>query len=189
MKRLFCTLVVLLVGLVSPVVAQTALAPAHFEYDDAAVHFKPSADFQRTYEHADFAYNELSALTPIASWIRPSADPHGQRTIILAMRSYPTGISLEQWSQQAQTDIRSQIDRSMIRTLATTRTANGMPALFIRVYYGEGFTSSVQYGYIVSDGVRGILLTISALAGTMSEEDARNALKDFSVVLYPVNRR
>lgn len=188
MKRfLLCAALALFSVAAAPAAAQST--PNKLAYDDPAIHFQAPAGYLRIYEHAPFTFDEISQLTPVAAWGMPASDPHNQRTITLSMRAFPGGVSLDDWVTSAQNAIRGSIESSLVRILDHTRTPNGMPAALIKVSYGEGFTSSVQYGYEVSDGARGILLTISALVGTMSEDDAKAALKDFSVVLYPVNRR
>jgi hypothetical protein len=108
--------------------------------------------------------------------------------IQLSMESYPGRPNVDSWDTSYENELREQIEGVFVRGKEHTRLSNGMPALFMDVSYGEGFTSRKQFLYIWSDGARGIALSITGALGDISADDAKKALAEASAVLYPLER-
>ena len=108
--------------------------------------------------------------------------------ITIQMESFPGRPNIDQWDTSYENELREQIDGVFVRGKTRTALKNGMPAMFLEVAFGEGFTSRKQFAYIWSDGERGIALTMTGALGDISADDAKKALAEATAVLYPIYR-
>ena len=180
--NLFGALALSLAALTTPSPAPTPAGT----FDDAAMHFVPPAGYRR----APFAVPDLDSvdkLTVVAGYVR-NAGKEDSRTIVIAMRPF-AGRSTTEWESALENDLRAQIDGLFVSRKTAVRLSNGMPAYFIKLAYGSGFSSMQQFGYAVFDGRRGIWISESGRLSEISEDEAKDALKDLAIVVYPAYRR
>ncbi|GAC1500230.1 MAG: hypothetical protein NVS1B14_04050 [Vulcanimicrobiaceae bacterium] len=155
-----------------------------FAYDDPAMHFAaPSAYFRAQMPPVNI--EGVSHLTPVAAYVR-NYGKEDQRTIVVSMRPFIGPPS--EWETMAENELRTLINGVFVRSKQETQLSNRMPAYWMKVIYGEGFGSMQQYLYAVTDGRRGITVSVSGRLGEITESEAKDALKDLSVVLYPYGR-
>lgn len=152
-------------------------------YNDASMHFVAPAVYQRAPFQAPVVDQDTEKLVVVAGYTRDRGQQN-QRTIVVAMRAF-SGRSTADWESALENDLRAQIDGLFISRKTFVRLSNGMPAYFIKLAYGEGFSSMQQYGYAVFDGRRGIWISESGRLGEISEDESKEALKDLAVVVYP----
>jgi hypothetical protein len=151
-------------------------------FDDPSIHFVPPPGFVKINAPAP----ELSDnLTPVAGYIK-NAGHQDALLLTISMRDYQGG-GTDGWESAAEQDLRAQIDGALVKKTNTT-LHNGMPAYFLKVQYGDGFDSMLQFGYAVFDGRRGIYVAIGGHVGSVDENSAKEALKDLAVVVYPRGR-
>lgn len=180
----------LLGALALSVAALTAPSPAPTPsgaYDDPAMHFSAPAAYRRAPFAAPVIDQDTEKLTVVAGYTR-DAGTASQRVIVLAMRSFK-GRNSADWESAVENDLRQQIPDLFVSRKSEAHLSNGMPAYFMKLSYGEGFSSMQQYGYAVFDGRRGIWISVSGHLGAIDENEAKAALADLSVVLYPAYRR
>lgn len=176
----------LLGALALSVAALTTPSPAATpdgSYDDASIHFVAPAAYQRAPFKAPVIDADTEKLTVVAGYTRDRGHEN-QRTIVLAMRAF-SGRTTADWESALENDLRAQIDGLFISKKTFVRLRNGMPAYFIKLAYGEGFSSMQQFGYAVYDGRRGIWISESGRLGEISEDESKDALQGLAVVLYP----
>ena len=60
-----------------------------------------------------------------------------------------------------------------------------VPASFVEVTSGSGFTTQKQYAVVWADGQRGIVLSESTRLGDAGPDEAKRVLHDVTAVRYP----
>jgi hypothetical protein len=125
-----------------------------------------------------------SDLQPVAVWVlHPGKED--MRTISIAMETF-TGAP-EQWEGQFESQMHSVGGSGLlIRHKTAMSLLNGMPASFVEVTSGSGFTSSKQFAVVWADGQRGIVLSEQGRLGDIAPEQALAALKNASATRYPM---
>ncbi len=168
-----------------PAAASPAPAPRPaFAYDDPAMHFAAPSTYYRA-QMPPVKVEEVSHLSPVAAYVR-NYGKEDQRTIVVSMRPFVGSPS--EWETMAENELRTLIDGVFVRSKQETQLSNRMPAYWMKLAYGEGFGSMQQYLYALTDGRRGIIVSVSGRLGEITEGEAKDALKDLSVVLYPYGR-
>ena len=159
-----------------------APAAATALYDDPSVHFVPPPGFTQlsapTVELGDH-------LTPVAGFIQ-NRGRSDQLLITVSLMNYEAS-SFDGFGSAVEQELRSQIDGALIRR-NSERLHNGMPAYFLKVAYGEGFDSMLQFGYAVYDGRRAIYVAVAGHVGVVDDGSAHELLKNLAVVVYPRRR-
>jgi len=178
-------LIVFITGVlgVQPVLAQSAPAAANASlvYDDASMHLSVPAGYTRLTPNPS---EESDKLTPVVGFLR---NPGKDDQIMVTVEMQPVRGSPEDWASQAEQQIRGRMDNPFVKKEAL-RLSNGMPAYFMKIAFGEGFSSMQQYAYAIYDGRRGILVGATAKLGVLDNDKAKALLKDLSVVIYPRGR-
>ncbi|HKU81711.1 MAG TPA: hypothetical protein VJP76_06030 [Candidatus Tumulicola sp.] len=124
-------------------------------------------------------------LEPVAIWVlHPGKED--MRTITIAMESF-TGAP-DQWEGQFESQMHNSGDGVLIRGKTAMSLLNGMPANFVEVTSGSGFTSRKQFAVVWADGQRGIALSVTCRLGDVSAEEAKGLLKNATAVRYPVDQ-
>ena len=172
--------------------AQSAPTPAPTPsdphvYEDAGMTFRAPANMGLMGRRVIPIKALNNQMQTVAMW-RTIPGKGKDWVVTLAMESYPGRPDLDQWDTSFENELREQIDGVFVRGKTHTALKNGMPALFMDVSFGEGFTARKQFTYIWSDGERGIALTITGALGDISADDAKKALAEATAVLYPINR-
>lgn len=127
-----------------------------------------------------------SDLSTVAVWVlRPGKDD--MRTISLSMESFDG--PPDQWEGQYESQMHNAGGSGLlIRGKTPMSLLNGMPANFVEVTSGSGFTTQKQYAIVWADGQRGIVLAESARLGDASPDEAKQVLHDATAVRYPVGQ-
>lgn len=124
-------------------------------------------------------------LEPVAIWVlHPGKED--MRTITISMESF-TGAP-DQWEGQFESQMHNAGDGVLIRGKTAMSLLNGMPANFVEVTSGSGFTSRKQFAVVWADGQRGVALSMSCRLGDVSPQEAQAALKDATAVRYPLEQ-
>lgn len=172
--------------------AQSAPTPAptpsdpHL-YEDSAMSFHAPANMFLLGRRAIPTRSLNNQAQTVAVW-RTIPGKGKDWVISIAMESYPGRPNIDQWDTSYENELREQIEGVFVRGKTHTTLKNGMPAMFLDLSYGDGFNSRKQYLYIWSDGVRGVVLSMTGALGDISADDAKKALAEASAVLYPINR-
>ena len=158
----------------------TAFADAA-PYADRAVRFVPPPDFESV-PVPSVDLSEQSHLTPVAAYVR-NRGREERLSIFVLMEPFDGPLS--GFEATVESDLRAQIDGLFVSKKELTRLPNGMPAYWLKLAYGEGFSSMQEYLYAAIDGRRGIAVAVSGRLGIIDEAKAKEALKNLAVVLYP----
>ena len=92
---------------------------------------------------------------------------------------------LNAWLVTFKNEIREQIDNVFVKETTLGTLKNGMPAYWVSLSYGSGFTSRKREGWVWSDGQRGIFLSVDFPLDAMTEKEAKAALADVRATMYP----
>jgi hypothetical protein len=125
-------------------------------------------------------------LAPVAVWI---VDPgkENMRTITLSMESFDGAPN--QWEAQFESQTHGGGgDGVLIRNKQPMALLNGMPATFVEITSGNGFTSKKQYAIVWADGQRGIVLSLTARLGDSSPDEAKKFLHNVTATRYPAEQ-
>ncbi|GAC1658085.1 MAG: hypothetical protein NVS9B12_10420 [Vulcanimicrobiaceae bacterium] len=185
MKRTLALLVAALVAFaVAPARADQTPPPLSPIYDDPAIHFEPAKDWVRV-PMAPVDLSERDKLAPIAVYVH-NFRKEDEQHLVLEME--PFGGLVDPWESNLENELRAQYEGVLIRK-QRTRLANGMPAFWLNLTSGSGFSTIKIFGYAVSDGRRGIFMAVQGRLGLIDENDAKAALASLAVVLYPRRSR
>jgi hypothetical protein len=166
-------------------VAEPASTPDPLVYTDPAMHFTAPPDAVLM-GRRELALKDLSDdLQVVAQWaLRPGRED--ARVIAIAMESYEGPPS--QWESQFESQTHGSQDGSLIRNQTPMGLLNGMPAHFVEVTYGSGFDSRKEYAIVWADGLRGIVLSLTARLGDVSADEAKKLLQNVTAVRYPIDQ-
>jgi hypothetical protein len=125
------------------------------------------------------------SLSPVAVWgINPGKENF--KLLQIQMESFQADPA--QWEGQFESQMHGSQDGVLIRNKTPMSLLNGMPAQFVEVTFGSGFQARKTYAVVWADGSRGIVLSITARIGDITEEEAREVLRNVKAVRYPVNQ-
>ena len=161
-------------------------SPDPHAYVDPGMHFTAPPDaflLGRRYIPVDQLGDDLQA---VAVWVlRPGKDD--MRTITLSMEAFSG--APDQWEGQFESQMHSSGgDGLLIRHKTAMSLLNGMPANFVEVTSGSGFTSKKQFAVVWADGQRGIALTETTRLGDAGAAEAQTVLKNVTAVRYPIQQ-
>jgi hypothetical protein len=158
-----------------------ALADPPAPYADRALRFVPPANYEAV-PVPSVDLSQQAHLTTIAAYVRNRG--RGDQFSILIMMELHEG-SLGEFESAVENELRGQIDGLFVSKKELTRLSNGMPAYWLKLAFGEGFDSMQQYMYVAVDGRRGVTVSVTGHLGVINEDNARDALKNLALVLYP----
>jgi hypothetical protein len=123
--------------------------------------------------------------TTVAVWV---IDPGKEnvRTISISMVSFTGPPS--QWEGQFESQLHGSQDGVLIRNKRAVSLTNGMPAYFVEVTTGSGFTTRKEFAYVWADGQRGIVLSEQGRIDDVTATEAMTFLKNASAVRYPIDQ-
>jgi hypothetical protein len=156
-------------------------------YSDPAMTFTAPADAVLV-GRRNVSLNELSGdLTAVAVWaLHPGKDD--MRTIQILMESFAG--APDQWEAQFESQMHSNGGEGLlIRNKVPMTLLNGMPATFVEVTSGSGFTSAKEFAIVWADGQRGVVLAESGRLGDATADEARTVLRNATAVRYPIDRQ
>ena len=122
-------------------------------------------------------------LQVVAAWVL-HAGQEDARTIQIAMEYFDG--PPDQWEGQFESQAHSSQDGTLIRNKTPMTLLNGMPAYWVEVATGSGFDARKQYAVVWADGQRGIVLSETSRMGDVTEDEARDVLKQVTAVRYPL---
>lgn len=124
-------------------------------------------------------------LTPVAVWVlHPGKED--ARTITIAMESF-TGPP-DQWEGQFESQMHNSGEGVLIRRKIPMSLLNGMPANFVEITSGSGFSAQKQFAVVWADGQRGVALSLTCRLGDVTAAEAQAALKNATAVRYPIDQ-
>ncbi|MBV8372385.1 MAG: hypothetical protein JOY69_03925 [Candidatus Eremiobacteraeota bacterium] len=181
----------LLLALASPAALRAQIPPPATPSPDPHLYSDPGMNYmapaeavlvgRRYPKPADLG----SDLETVAVWaLHPGKED--MRTIQISMESF-TGAP-DQWEGQFESQMHSAGgDGLLIRNRTPMSLLNGMPATFVELTSGSGFTSAKQFAVVWADGQRGIVLAESSRLGDANADEAKNVLRNATAVRYPVD--
>lgn len=127
-----------------------------------------------------------SDLQPVASWVlHPGKEDAHTITILMEAFNGPPG----QWEAQFESQEHSSGGEGLlIKNKTPMQLLNGMPATFVEITSGEGFSSHKSYAVVWGDGARGVVLEEDTRLGDVGADQARAALRDATAVRYPIDQ-
>ena len=191
--RLVIVTLVALFALAPGMRAQGAPAPAPTPtpdphvFEDPAMNFRAPDNMLLLGKHLIPLKSLSGQLQTVAVW-RTQPGKGRDWVISIGMESYPGRPNVDAWDTSLENELREQIDGLFVRGKTKMPLKNGMPAIFLDLSYGEGFSSRKQFIYTWSDGMRGVVISITGALGDISESDAKKALAETNAVLYPIDR-
>ncbi len=188
-RRWFFALVSLFVLAFAPVGATlSSPAPATLSqrtYNDPAIHYVAPVGVVLI-AMRKVPYQAATHMTPVAVWgFNPGKSD--ARIISLSFEYFSNG-SLGGFYTTYINELRSASGGSTFVSRKNSVLVNGMPAYWLKVSSGNGFSQMRTYEYMWYDGVRGVVLSEEARAGKIGQRQAKRDLAGASAVAYPVNR-
>jgi len=128
--------------------------------------------------------SELSGdLQTVAVWAL-HAGKEDMRTIQISMEAFEG--APDQWEGQFESQMHSAGGSGLlIRNKTPMALLNGMPANFVEITSGSGFTTSKQFAVVWADGQRGIALVEATRLGDAGADEAKRVLHDVTATRYP----
>jgi len=163
--------------------AQATPTPDPHLYTDPAMSFRVPADWvalgQRKIAASDLGLDP----TVLAAWAYPSKD--NPRRIYLSAEAF-SGLSVDDWDGQFEQGMRSQFDNVLFKDKSHMSLSNGMPAMFMTMSEGEGFSVQKFFCVIWVDGQRGMAVVLQDSYDDLTAERARAILTgNLTAVRYP----
>lgn len=150
-------------------------------YSDRALHYAPPPGYvPLMIRHIPSA--ELPGPVVVAAWGR-NFRQENQKLIEITLRPYTE--STHSFRVDIANQLRDKINGIVIINQGIVKTSNGMPAYFLKIITGSGFTRMVIRELAWSDGVRGVQLSIASRVGMVSNQEALRALERAYAVRYP----
>ncbi len=195
MKRAYLFLLIALVAVLAIVATPASLraqvstadagpTPDPQVYNDPAMHFRAPKGYYSIGQHPVSVDKLGDDAQVVAGWVYPDRDR--PRRLALQQEYYEGNAAgfdgvLEQ-------QLRDSFQTAVFKNKQNTTLKNGMPAVFMEMTAGEGF--SVQKAYILlwTDGQRGVALILLTKIDDIDAATARQTLSDVSAVRYPVGR-
>ncbi len=120
----------------------------------------------------------------VAGWVYPDKD-HPRRLAL--QQEYYEGDAAG-FDSVLEGQMRDQFQSAVFKNKTNTTLKNGMPAIFVEMTSGEGFSVQKAYVLLWADGQRGVALILMTQLNDISADTARALLSDATAVRYPVGR-
>ncbi len=121
----------------------------------------------------------------VAGWIGTDKD-HPRRLYI--QQEYFEG-SVQDFDGVYEEQIRGDADNALFKDKQNVSLKNGMPAMFMAMTSGEGFSEQKVYILMWADSQRGVAIVLQTQLGDMDDTAARALMSDVSAVKYPTDRQ
>lgn len=161
--------------------------PDPLTYNDPGMNFTAPAGAKlagRKYP----ALRELPGdLTPVAAWalnIDP-ANGHPKAILKIEMESFTGDPPSFEGRYESQMHDSGDL---MIRGKTSMPLANGMPAYFMEITSGSGLDTAKEFSLCWADGVRGVVISVTARLGDMSADQAKAIMKTATATRYPIDQ-
>ncbi|MGH7737853.1 MAG: hypothetical protein ACREMP_08310 [Candidatus Tyrphobacter sp.] len=164
---------------------ETTPTPDPLTYDDPAMHYEAPAGAVLLSPMQHVALSDLSQdPTAVATWAVGRGED--AKFISIIMESY-TG-DLDGFDSTYENSLRESDPATLVKHKEHALLANGMPALFLDVTQGAGFSTRKVYAYIWIDSQRAVVLTVQAHLGALDEASAKQLLAGATAVRYPTDQ-
>ena len=158
---------------------------AERSYNDPAMHYIAPAGVVLLMKH-HVPYQSATQMTPVAIW---GFDPGKRKARVITISfQAASGSSLDDFYSAFIGAMRAANSGDLFSAKRTAQLSNGMPAYWVNIRHGSGFSEYRIYGYVWYDGARGVALIEQGRFGEIGEEQARMDLAGASAVAYPVGR-
>jgi hypothetical protein len=192
MNRIVPLVVLALIALMPSGLVRAQIPPAPtpspdpHTYSDPAMSYTAPADAYLLGRRVVPVAQLGNDLEPVAVWVlHPGKED--MRTITIAMEAFSG--APDQWEAQFESQMHSGGGEGvLIRKKTSMALLNGMPASFVEVTSGNGFTAKKQFAVVWADGERGITLSLTCRLGDVGPDEALAALKNATAVRYPPER-
>lgn len=154
--------------------------PNYQVYDDPAMHFKAPAAYLPLGQRKLSLRQLTEDPQIVAGWA--IHDPDRPKQIVIEMESYQD--NLNGFDQVFEQQLRAKFS-GIVRDKEHVSLKNGMPALFMTMTAGAGFSAVKMYWYLWVDGQRGVALGLQTQVGQLSVAEAKRLLADCTAVAYP----
>lgn len=186
MKRI-PLLALALLGLLAPLRAWGDPTPAPTPdpsrvFTDPAMTFVAPAAFHKLPVQAHDPAKFEDGKAVVAVFVR-DAKTRNMTTISITQDEFPKP-DAKAFAEAADNDLRGGSDNAFIKRY-DAQLANGMPAVFEEVTVGSGFDQVLSYRYLWADGVRGIIVTETAVNGVIDDRKAKADMANLTATAYP----
>lgn len=155
--------------------------PDPLVYDDAAMHYQAPAG-AHLIGMKQITLDELPQdPTPVATWVVGTGN--NARIISIVMQSF-TG-SLDGFDSTWENGLRNDDPATLVKNKERAQLQNGMPALFLDVTTGAGFSTRKIFAYLWIDSQRAVVLSVSATLSGLDANEAKRLLFGATAVRYP----
>lgn len=159
--------------------------PDPWVYDDPGMHFVAPRNFYP----AGQRHIPWKALgqdpTTVAGWMKP--DKVNPENLVIEQEAFD-GTSPDGFDTLFEPQLRNAFDAPVFKDKERISLANGMPALFMTMTSGSGFTAMKAFIVMWADGARGVAVVLNTRVGDISVASAKKLLLNCSAVRYPVGR-
>jgi hypothetical protein len=177
-----CLLLVLLVRSVGSAQEATP-TPDPLEYDDPAMHYRAPAGAVLM---RPIHYPTLDTLTQdptsVATWVIGN-NAQDAKIISITMELYSG--SLDGFESTYANGLRGDDSSTLVKSKEHVMLANGMPAMFLDITQGSGFSTHKIFSYIWIDSQRAVVLSAEAMLGSLHADAAQQLLAGATAVCYP----
>lgn len=189
-SRLWAKVLALVAALALPAMAgaqEASPTPDPHEYDDAAMHYvaPPNAILLGTIQHPTLQTLSQDPTT-VARWAIPGHSTQDTKVISLVME-LDSG-SLDGFESNFANELRGDDSSTLVKSKDSVTLQNGMPAYFLDITQGSGFDTHKVYAYMWIDSQRAVVLSVTALLGSIQEDQAKQLLAGATAVRYPANQ-
>ena len=197
MNRFALLLIALLAAVPFAVSAQTAPANAPeaswtptpkplnpHEYNDPGMHFVAPQGWNLV----GYRVLPLAELGDDAQVVAGWAGPDRTRPQAITISEQAFEGDAQMFESRFENDVRQQFDNILVKNKERTSLQNGMPAYFLDMAYGEGFSSRKEFALVWADGSRGVAIAVTGRVGELDAATAKKLLSNVSAVRYPSGR-
>ncbi len=159
--------------------------PDPLVYNDPAMHYAAPAGAHLVGQIQTPTLATLSQdPTPIAAWIVGS----GQQMKVISIVMEAFNGDLDGFDSTYENALRSDDPATLVKNKEHVLLQNGMPALFLEVTQGSGFSTRKIFAYIWIDSQRAVVLSATSRLGVLDETSAKLLLAGATAVRYPSNQ-
>lgn len=155
-------------------------APPPNTYTDPGMSFTAPAGFTQVPipPHDPLHFDQP---TVVAAFVKKS---NAATPLVIQVEIQSYSGTLDNFKTLAESEARSN-GANFVRDVAATTLSNGMPAIYEQYQLGSDLSDPVRYQYIWVDSQRGVELSLTAPALTISKQQAQAILANASAVRYP----
>ena len=158
--------------------------PNPMVYDDPGMHFAaPAGWIPIGQRHVPVKQLGQDPMT-VAGWVTRG---HGHPKQLIIQQQYYTD-DLDGFDGVYEQQLRTQFQGAFFKNKQHFTLSNGMPAYFVEMTAGEGFSITKAYICIWIDGTRGVSLVMAAHLGDIDADTAKAIFKTASATRYPIGR-